>query len=470
MTDVSRRRVCLGLAALTGAPALSGCTLGAPETLSIAPPATREPPAFTGPPDARLFPLRVRPGTRWLEDASGRPFFVQGDSPWSLPVQLTRAQALTYLDDRARRGFSAIMFEAMEHEFSSQSPPWLTVDGAVPFASGDAYDPRVDAYWRKIDFLVEEANRRGIACFLHPAYLGYEGGSQGWTTEVLAASPDVLHAYGRWLARRYAGRGVVWVLGGDYAGAMHPGLLERQWQIARGIRAVDVAAVVTAHGPRGDSAYAAWHGFDGLTLNNIYTGGTEHVLAAREYARSGPMPFVLIEGWYDGDRATPADCRRQAWVAVLGGACGHFFGNQPLWGFGEPNANGGLGAAHALATALDTPATRQVALVKSLLDSLPWWQLVPAPDGSLVTSPRGAGRDFVAAAATPDRSLALVWTPGRAFDLDPAYLAAGMRARWYDTSTGVLDAALPVARAGTATPTFDPGRERVLVLDRAAAA
>ena len=130
-------------------------------------------------------------------------------------------------------------------------------------------------------------------------------------------------------------------MGGDYDGRNHPGLREKQWnhrdrpsRRRRGRRH-------HGHSSRTRSAYSGWADLPGFNLNNIYTDGTEYDDAAVEYARPGPLPFFLIEGHYDGESATDADCRRQAYATVLSGGCGHLFGNNPIWGFGEPLGNGG---------------------------------------------------------------------------------------------------------------------------------
>jgi hypothetical protein len=68
------------------------------------------------------FPLRVRQGARFLEDAAGEPFFIQGDTAWSLIAQLTREGAEEYLQDRRRRGFNTLLVNLLEHRFASHAP------------------------------------------------------------------------------------------------------------------------------------------------------------------------------------------------------------------------------------------------------------------------------------------------------------------------------------------------------------
>ena len=148
--------------------------------------------------------MHAEPGKRYLVDVNGQPFFIHGDTAWSIEVQLTRPQIRTYLDDRQAKGFTALMFQAIEHEFSSQSPRWKNAEGNLPFTSDGKFGSRVEAYWQLLDFIIAEANRRGMVCIVNPAYLGFGGGSQGWTKELQAASNDRPESYGMFLGAAIA--------------------------------------------------------------------------------------------------------------------------------------------------------------------------------------------------------------------------------------------------------------------------
>ena len=54
-------------------------------------------------PARAVFPLKVGAGGRALVDARGRPFFVQGDTPWSLTHNLTFEESVRYMEDRRAR-------------------------------------------------------------------------------------------------------------------------------------------------------------------------------------------------------------------------------------------------------------------------------------------------------------------------------------------------------------------------------
>lgn len=375
-----------------------------------------------------------------------------------------------YLDDRQRRGFNGILFNVIEHFFSSNKPFYRNAEGHDPFAPMTHFASSNAAYWQLVDYVVDGCARRGIVCLLAPAYLGFGGGSsspndQGWNSEVNAASNAELQRYGAFLANRYTGGNIIWILGGDY----NPPNPAKQWNIATGIRSIDPKALITGHGSRNTESYTIWRAHTGWNLNNIYVDldGIAQPASATAYARSGPIPFFLIEGAYGGAQ-TDAACRLQVYQSILSGACGHCFGTYPIWGFGEPHANGSIGPAISLRTSLDTPTTRQMEHVRRLFLAYAWWKLVPRTDSSLVTTALGSGTSRICPALANDRSFAMVWTTGNGFSLDMAALASPIiRCRWFDPVQGtfakVSDSQIP----NTGIRAFSPLGETVLVLDAA---
>ncbi len=465
----SRRQLSVVAALLVAAPKLVLSAAGDSHHPPVPVPSPN-PPQPSTPSGGVSFPLRVHASRRFLVDSAGQPFFLHADASWSIAVQLTRAQIDDYLDDRQRRGFNGILFNVIEHYFSSNRPFYLNVEANDPFVPMTRFTSPNPAYWQLVDYVVEGCARRGIVCLLAPAYLGVGGGSsspndEGWDSEVNNARDADLQRYGVFLANRYTQRNIIWVLGGDY----NPPNPAKQWNIASGIRSVDPRALITGHGSRNTESYTIWNGQTGWNLNNIYVDldGISQPASATAYARSGPIPFFLIEGAYGGAQPDAA-CRLQVYQSILSGACGHCFGTFPIWGFGEPHANGGIGPATALLTSLDTPATRQMTYVRGLFLSYPWWKLVPRTDSSLVTTALGSGTSRICPALANDHSFAMVWTTGSRFSLNMAALATpGIRCRWYDPVQGNFTAVSDSPFANTGIRAFSPPGERVLVLDAA---
>ena len=69
-----------------------------------------------------VFPLSIKPGERYLVDAVGRPFLIQGDTAWSLIADLIRGNADLYLEDRHARGFNTILVSLIEAKFATNAP------------------------------------------------------------------------------------------------------------------------------------------------------------------------------------------------------------------------------------------------------------------------------------------------------------------------------------------------------------
>jgi hypothetical protein len=410
----------LGHGGMMGGPALAQSSAQEP-----APPPTPSWPKAA-------FPLRIPAGKRYLEDAAGQPFLIHGDSAWSLIAQLTRDDAATYLQDRQARGFNAILVNLIEHRFSSHPP--ANAYGGQPFLTpGDFATPN-DDYFAHADWVLRQAAECGILVLLAPAYLGYRGGGDGWYREMVANGPAKLRAYGQYLGRRYGGfTNILWVHGGDY----DPPHKEVVRAIAEGIRDVAPNALSTAHCGPETSPLDYWHGEPWLQLNNVYTYNQVYIPAIEQHARPERMPFFLIESKYEGEEGISDEqrMRAQAYHALLAGACGHLFGNNPIWRFDGPAIHP---APFKWREALGSRGGRSMSHLRALFLKLPWWTLEPDDGRMLTAGSQGTANDRAVAARSADRSIALVYLPTvRSISISLGELAAvGATAQWYDPANG----------------------------------
>ena len=398
------------------------------------------------------FPLRIAAGRRHLEDAAGQPFLLHGDTAWSLIAQLTREDAATYLRDREARGFNAILVNLIEHRFSSRPP--ANAYGHRPFLTpGDFATPGED-YFAHADWVVRQAAERGILVLLAPAYLGSQGGAEGWYREMVANGPAKLRAYGEYLGRRYGGfTNILWVHGGDF----DPPRKDLVRAVAEGIRELDPRALHTAHCGPETAAMAYWQGEPWLQLNNVYTYGPVHAAALKQYARPERMPFLLIESAYENEHgAGELRVRTQAWQALLSGACGHVYGNNPVWHLDGPGLHQ---APTSWQAALASRGAQSMTRLRTLMSSITWWRLVPDDKGTLLANGAGGEQDPAAAAATDDGTLAVAYLPGIR-DVNVALhrlRGPRVRARWYDPSSGSFSDAAAAPLAASGTHAFRPG-------------
>ena len=395
-------------------------------------------------------PLSVSADRRHLVDASGKPYLVVGDTAWSLIAQARPDEVALYLDDRKQRGFNAIIVNLLEHMFATNAP--ATIADVQPFLQpGDFTQPN-PAYFDHAHDVIAAAAERGIAVWLCPAYLGTGGGPEGFYREIKAAGPAALRAYGRYVGARFKDLpNIVWMAGGDYD---KPELWTAAELIA-GIREGGAMQLATAHGGSND-ATDAFGDQPWLELDNVYRYVRDLYRPLRAgYARRPVRPFVLIETYYEGEHKTPPEqVRRQAWWAMLSGACGQFFGNSPIYHLGGP---GQLEMQTAPGNsdwrkALNSPGSRDAARVGAFFRGQPWSELVPDVDDTLVTDGRGEDVTFVTVAVTADNRRAIVYVPSdgiqpRTLTLDLARFSTPLRAEWFnparDGPVRRLDAPLP---------------------------
>lgn len=413
------------------------------------------------------FPLAISANQRYIVDASGDPFLLHGDTPWMLGLQLSQAQVDTFLDDRQAKGFTCLMFEAPGWHYSSQTPEYNNSHGEAPFTTMSPVNWAVpnEAYWLNIDYIVNACFDRGIACMINPAYYGFNS-TEGWQTALNAESDADLQTFGAFLGARYTQGNVIWCLGGDDIPST--GNKNKQWKIMDGIRTVRTTDLVTAHTGRNHAASEGWAGFAGFNLDNIYIGkdGISFDDAAEVYAASPTMPFFMIEAGYEGEVSNLSSFRLAAIGSLLSGCCGYMSGHNPLWGFGEPNKNGGLGAANSLTHLNDTGQQQLQHVKQDLLDSYDWHLLVPKTDTSLVTTSLGTSTARIYPALANDGSFAMIFTPNVTFTVNMTVFAFGsVRARWFNPVSGAYTAASGSPLSNSGTHVFTAVGERVLVLD-----
>lgn len=382
---------------------------------------------------AAEFPLKVSDNGRFLVDQKGEPFLVVGDTAWSLIAQLGDEDIDRYLEDRQKRGFNSIIVNLIEHRFS-MSPP-KTRAGLAPFTTTGDFSTPNPAYFDFAHKVVEQANQQGIVVWLFPAYLGYGGGDQGFFREMKASGKESLRSYGRFVGKRFRDLpNIVWVMGGDFTPKR-----EDQWMVAEmaeGIQEGDSTHLMTGHGSPKDSAIAAFGEQKWLTVNSVYS--YEKTLfrpVELEYQRRPIRPFVLIESTYEGEHnSTPDQIRRQAYWAMLGGACGQFLGNNPMWHFDGP---GLYPVKPTWKEALDGTGSRDMTRLRDFFTGLPWHRLEPEKNHDVVTDGYGDGVATALTVRTADRRLSVTYIPStgtetRKLTVDLKQFPLPIGARWYN--------------------------------------
>ncbi len=196
-------------------------------------------------------------------------------------------------------------------------------------------------------------------------------------------------------------------------------------------------------------------------MNTTYTYNIVHQMLLTDYNRTPPMPFVLIESTYEGEHnASAVQVRRQAYWAILCGATGQFMGNRPVWLF-DPGWE----------SALNSTGAQDMARLKALFLSRPWFRLVPDQKHEVVIDGLGEfrGLDYLAAARADDGGTLIAYLPtARPFTVDMSKLTGKTaQAWWFNPRTGKSDAAGQFETTGKKQFTPPGEGDWVLVLDDA---
>jgi hypothetical protein len=398
------------------------------------------------------YPLKLAPGKRYLVTQDGQPYLFAGDAAWSLAAGLTTPQQIQYLDDRMSRGFNTSLVNLIERYYVSHSygAP-NNAYGEAPFTAkvgGSTWDMSTpnEAYWARVDQLIDAADARGIQILAVPAYLGLAS-FEGWNGDMTANSTAQLQSYGTFLGNRYKSRSnLIWVMGGDLC----PSDLAPTNTIARAIKAADSAHIMTAHGMPGITtdcfSSTGWLDFGAVYVVPPSAPGPVWQTAQNAYARTPVLPFFHIEGAYEGESGTSLSVRQEVYESLLNGGFGHIYGDSPVW-------KAGLGWQEALAA----PGAQDNARAFGLFGARRWDLLVPDVGHTFMTAGAGSNSGYASAAMSSDGTLAIAYTPAtRALTFDMSKLSGATTVRWYDPTNGTFTGVAGSPFANSGSQTFTP--------------
>jgi len=453
---------------------------------------------FVAPVQAAVaFPVKYSSDRHTLVDQNGVPFPILGRTAWFV-TSLASADYHTFVDDTASRGYTAIELHVVNHDPRGNHPPF-NANGDAPFLkrlngspwsgaltysniNADAPDFTTpnEAYWSAVDGLLSYCESKGILVFMFPAYVGNQGGDQGWMQEMVANGSAKMQSYGAWIATRYKNqKNLVWMMGGD-SGNFDTAQTAAESGLLNGLNSVagQQSTLFSAEWTTGSIATDQSSFGTSMTLNGVYNwNGDINSLSRRAYVRSPTIPAFLLEEPYDeegpdGNSYNPSaiqPVRRFQWWGWLSTIGGYISGNGYVWPF-----NSGW-QSH-----LNTQGAQDMARLNAFIGSIPWYNLVPSGLGgmrTLITSGGGSSvssTDYVTAAATPQGTLLVAYIPpahSGAITVDMAAMGGPVRARWFDPTSGAytnIGSALPNSgsRSFTTPGNNSVGKtDWVLVLD-----
>lgn len=433
---------------------------------------------FQTPAQAIEYPLHLAGSakTQYVADSNNQPFFINGDTPWSLIVQLNEQETIQYLDTRVSQGYNAIMVNLIEHQFADNAPK--NAFGQAPF-SGSTFPSSVsgynESYFTHADWVIEQARQRGMAVFLVPLYLGYGCGNEGWCGVVQNSTTAQITTWAQYVGNRYANfDNVLYVIGGD---TNPTGSVKTKTDaFATTLKQTNPQKIFTAHNSPENAAMNVWNTTTWLDLNNIYTYGYTYDAAWSEYNRSNFKPFFMLESAYDNEHSSTATSLRSTayWAVLSGATLGHFYGNCPVWHFNAPSGNSFCNTSRTWQNSLTTSGANTVALIRSLMESRDFVNLVPDLNNTVLTGGIGSGSSKATAAQTANGTTIIVYS-GSKKDLTlnlskiPGNTA---KAWWYDPTTGnasLISSAISTSGSQTFSSAGLASHDWVLVVDAATA-
>lgn len=410
------------------------------------------------------YPLKVSANGRYLVDQNNVPFLIVGDTPQGLIGRLSEADAELYFADREAHGFNTagwIDVACAGNDYKNNTYA-TTPDGIRPFngfvAGGTDYthydlsQPN-EAYFTRLDHIVQIATNHHQAVFLDPAE------TIGWLSVLRNNGLKAAYAFGQYLGNRYKRfSNVMWLSGNDFNNWTIPSDDTLVQAVAKGIRSVVPWQLQTVElHVRTSSSFDDPRWVPLSDLNSTYTYSPTYIQMLHSYNQKPVKPDYLVEAHYDWenvgtppDFGTPNVLRREDYWTLLSGGVGQFYGNKYTWSF-----------ADGWQSHIDTPGVDQLKIWKEFFSSIPWQDLVPDQDHSVLTGGFGSfgdvdarvsESDYATAAKTADGGFIVVYMPtNRAITINMAALKSSGRARWFDPSNGTYQSisGSPFANSGS---------------------
>jgi hypothetical protein len=407
---------------------------------------------------AHVYPLKKSANGRYLVDQNNTPFLITGDSPQSVIVNLSEADAETYFADRQAHGFNTVWINLLCNTYTFGRSNGSTLDGTLPFTgmipSTSSYDlsKTNEAYFAHVDRVLTLAANHGLLVVLDPIETG------GWLNTMADNGTNRCRAYGQYLGNRYGSfSNILWISGNDYQSWSNRNTDAVVMAVALGIKDVDTSHIHTIElnyrvsGSLDDTNWAPI-----INLNASYTYFPTYAQVLTDYNRANFQPTFMAEANYEfeNDWINNASGRLQEYWTLLSGAAGQMYGNHYTSQF-----------INQWQSNLDTPGAIQLGYAKALFAPRRWYDLVPDQNHTVVIAGYGTfsstgsinSSDYATAARTADGALAMAYLPTkRTVTVDMTQLNAPATARWYDPSRGTYVAISGSPFSNTGTQNFTP--------------
>jgi Protein of unknown function (DUF4038)/Putative collagen-binding domain of a collagenase len=435
---------------------------------------------------AVLPPLKISVNKRYFQTSDGQQFFWLGDTGWLLFSKCNTAEAIKYLETRRQQGFNVVQV-MMLHSLGA-----VSIYGDSALIEKNIAQPNINSnnpehdYWSQIDFVIQEAAKRGMYIALVPL----------WGSNIKDGKVTVQQAafYATFIAQRYGKySNIIWLNGGDIKGSDAPEV----WNtIGTTIKKHDARHLITFH-PRGRNSSSEWfHKEQWLDFNMFQSGHKDYAqdtgsneknhygednwkFVNADYKRLPVKPTMDGEPSYENiphglhdslqPRWAAADIRRYAYWSVFAGGAGFTYGENAVMQFHTMgNKGGSFGVNRNWVETIHAPAAEQMQYLKKLILSKPYFDREPAQQ--IIVDNTKDKYNYILATKGKTYAMAYIYT-GRNFSVDVKKINFKItKATWYNPANGTTTAINNFRKTGIVE--FDPpGEERagndwVLVLEK----
>lgn len=384
-------------------------------------------------PSPSKYPLKVSANKQYLIDNNNLPYLMVGESMQRLIIGLSVTEAAEYFALRSSQGINAMWVNLLcRGGTGNVSSAGETFDNIYPFNTTNDLSTPNEAYFARVDALINLASQYNICIFLDPIE----------TIDHLSVlrSNGIIKArqYGNYLGNRYNNfDNIVWASGNDFQSWTTSSDDALVREVANGIKDYDTRHIQTVMLDYYDSSSlddSTWIPI--ISLDSTYTYYGPYAEIYKEYNKSSPLPIIYVEGNYEGDGlqgypTTPRIIRKQVYWAILSGSfAGHMYGHTYNWHYDLSWRDYQY-----------PPGLLQWTYAARLFLSKRWYELVPDQNHIVVISGYGSNGlmdsidtgTYLTVARTPDGSLIIAYIPTiRTITVDMTKLSAPVMAYWFD--------------------------------------
>jgi hypothetical protein len=433
---------------------------------------------------AQIKPLKISANKRFMQTKNGKPFFWLGDTGWLLFIKCKKEDAIKYLDDRKAKGFNVIqvmLIHDIDQGVNAYGDSSIHNKNVAQVVVNDEHiiNNEQYTYWDHVDFIINEAAKRGIYMAVVPV----------WGGNIKRVTVDEARQYATFLANRYKNKSnIIWLNGGDVKGA---DALDKWNKIGNTIKAIDKKHLMTFH-PRGRNSSSAWfHNEPWLDFNMFQSGHRSYAqdTSSNEQLHYGEDNWKYVNDDYilqpvkptiDGEPSyedipyglhkanepywQDYEIRRYAYWSVFAGGFGFTYGHNSVMQFYTHGDNGtSFFPKQKWQDGLNAPGASQMQYLKKLILSKSYFNRVPAQE--LIIN---NGEKYNRVAATQGKNYALFYVyNGREFEVKFNKLNfKPHKASWMNAANGNIEV------INNFTNIFNPpgqeknGNDWVLILEK----